>query len=57
MEFVDFQENDEIKKTIQNTAKNQRRYKSEHKYNLEKFGLTEEQIRKDCANIYRTFLN
>lgn len=34
----------------------QRAYKSEHGYDLAKFGLTEEQIRKDCAFFYETFL-
>ena len=34
----------------------QRSYKSEHKYDLGKYGLTEEQIRKDCAFLYETFL-
>ena len=29
--------------------------KSNHNYNLEKFGLSEEQIRKDCEKIYGTF--
>ena len=35
--------------------KDQKNYKSKHKYNLEKFGLTEDQIRSDCAFIYDTF--
>ena len=34
----------------------QRKYESEHKYDLEKYGLTEEQIRSDCAFFYDTFL-
>ena len=34
----------------------QRSYKSEHAYDLGKFGLTEEQIRKDCQFFYDTFL-
>jgi len=34
----------------------QRKYESEHKYNLAKFGLSEERIRKDCAFFYDTFL-
>jgi hypothetical protein len=34
----------------------QRAYKSEHAYDLSKYGLTEEQIRKDCQFFYDTFL-
>ena len=56
MDFTDVEPSEELKQTIQITAENQRRYKSNHTYNLEKFGLTEERIRKDCENIYRTFL-
>ena len=37
-------------------AVKQRAYKSEHKYDLAKYGLTEEKIRKDCAFLYETFL-
>ncbi len=42
---------DEIKKI----AEKQKRHKSEHKYDLERFGLTEERIRKDYAPIYAAF--
>ena len=38
------------------SGEKQRKYESEHKYDLEKFGLTEEQIRRDCAFFYDTFL-
>ena len=41
---------------IKNTAENQRSYKSKHKYDLSKFGLSEEKIKKDCKSIYETFL-
>ena len=41
---------------IKNTAENQRSYKSKHKYDLSKFGLSEEIIKKDCKSIYETFL-
>jgi hypothetical protein len=46
----------ELKATVQKQAEKQRAYESEHKYNLAKYGLTEEQIRKDCAFFYDTFL-
>ncbi len=32
-------------------------FKSNHKYDLKKFGITEEQIKNDCQNIYSTFLS
>ena len=43
-------------KTAQERGEKQRAYKSGHKYDLEKYNLTEEQIRKDCAFFYDTFL-
>ena len=36
----------ELRATIKAKADKQRAYKSEHKYNLEKFGLSEEETRK-----------
>ncbi len=41
---------------IDKRAEKQRKYKSEHKYDLAKYYLTEEQIRRDCAFFYDTFL-
>ena len=46
----------ELAATVRAQAEKQRSYESEHKYNLAKYGLTEEQIRKDCAFFYDTFL-
>jgi hypothetical protein len=46
----------ELQATINKLGEKQRGYQSEHKYNLEKFGLTEAQIRRDCAFFYDTFL-
>ena len=46
----------QLRATIHARAEKQRGYESEHRYNLEKFGLTEEQIRRDCAFFYETFL-
>ena len=46
----------ELEATVKAQADKQRSYESEHKYNLAKYGLTEEQIRKDCAFFYDTFL-
>jgi hypothetical protein len=46
----------ELRATIRKRAEKQRKYESEHRYDLEKFGLTEAQIRRDCAFFYDTFL-
>ncbi|MFL5303978.1 MAG: sulfotransferase family protein [Polyangia bacterium] len=46
----------ELRATIAKRGEKQRKYESEHKYDLEKFGLTEEQVRRDCAFFYETFL-
>ena len=45
-----------LRATVAKRGEKQRKYESEHKYDLEKFGLTEEQIRRDCAFFYDTFL-
>lgn len=47
----------ELSGIIKKTAEKQRAYKSEHKYDLDKYGLTEEQIRKDYAPFYELILN
>ena len=57
LNFFDLHKDDDLKENIRATAENQRQFKSRHKYDLEKFGLTEEQIKKDCAHIYNTFLS
>jgi hypothetical protein len=46
----------ELRATVKKRADKQRKYESEHKYDLAKFGLEEAQIRKDCAFFYDTFL-
>jgi hypothetical protein len=45
-----------LRATVAKRGEKQRKYESEHKYDLEKFGLTEAQIRRDCAFFYDTFL-
>ena len=45
-----------LEATIKKHAEKQRKYQSEHRYDLSKYGLTEEQVRKDCAFFYDTFL-
>jgi hypothetical protein len=46
-----------LRATIRKRADKQRSYESEHRYDLEKFGLTEAQVRRDCAFFYETFLS
>ena len=55
--FINVEKKDSLTKVIQQTAESQRNYKSSHKYDLEKFGLTEKQIKMDCKAIYETFLS
>ena len=57
LEFANHDPSDELKKDILETADKQRKFKSEHKYDLEKFGLNALQIQEDCALIYKTFIN
>jgi omega-hydroxy-beta-dihydromenaquinone-9 sulfotransferase len=46
----------ELRATVHKRGEKQRKYESEHKYDLEKFGFNEEQIRRDCKFFYDTFL-
>jgi hypothetical protein len=41
---------------IRRTAAEQRAYVSKHTYKLEKYGLSAERIRRDCAFVYETWL-
>ena len=54
---IDYNPSEEFLLNIRKTAEEQKTFKSGHKYNLEKFGLTEDRIRNDCSAIYNTFLN
>ena len=45
-----------LRAKVKERGEKQRKYESEHKYDLAKFGLTEAQIRRDCAFFYDTFL-
>jgi len=54
--FLDHELTPELRAAVQKQADKQRRYESEHHYDLAKFGLSEAQIRKDCAFYYDTFL-
>lgn len=55
-EFLGHEMTPKLRATIKQKADKQRAYKSEHKYDLSKFGLDEERVRKDCAFFYDTFL-
>ena len=55
--FIGIEKEDSLTQVIQQTAESQRNYKSDHKYDLEKFGLSEEKIKNDCRSIYKTFLS
>ena len=57
IDFTGHNASDELKKDIINVAEKQRNYISNHKYDLEKFGLSEERIKEDCKDIYKTFLS
>ena len=57
LEFVEPERSEDLIAAIKETGKKQRNYNSKHKYNLEKFGLSEDKIRSDCAKIYETFFN
>ena len=57
IDFLNIQRNDQLLRDIQHTAEKQREYQSSHKYDLEKFGLSENQIRNDCKEIYQSFLS
>ena len=57
LEFLEIENSSELKTVILETAEKQRTFKSGHKYNLEKFGLSKKQVKTDCELIYNTFLN
>jgi len=54
--FLDHEMTPDLQARIAARAKKQRAYTSEHKYDLAKYGLSEEKIRRDCAFVYETFL-
>ena len=57
IKFTDVELSPELGIEIKQTAAKQKAFKSKHKYDLNKFGLTEQQIKHDCKVIYETFLN
>ena len=57
VKFIDIKPSEKLIEDIRVTADKQRAFKSKHKYDLSKFGLTEQQIKDDCKIIYETFLS
>lgn len=57
LEFVNHEVTPELSERIMSQAEKQKKYKSKHGYDLLQFGLTEGQIKEDCAFIYDTFLS
>tara|TARA_Y100000590_G_scaffold141686_1_gene162501 strand:- start:129 stop:1226 length:1098 start_codon:yes stop_codon:yes gene_type:complete len=57
LKFLDFKPSEDFLNDILETSRKQKEFKSSHNYNLKKFGLTEEKIKKDCEKIYNTFLS
>ena len=57
IDFTGHSSSEELKKDIINVAEKQRNYISNHKYDLAKFGLSEDRIKEDCKDIYKTFLS
>jgi len=57
LNFIEVEKNPELEKLILKTAEEQKSFKSKHQYDLDKFGLSEEQIKKDFKPIYSTFIN
>ena len=57
LEFVGHEPSVELHNVIVQRAEKQRAYKSKHGYDLERFFLDEDRIRRDCAPFYETFLS
>jgi hypothetical protein len=55
--FIGVESSGELVQIIKETSEKQKKYKSKHIYDLDKFGLTQERIKTDYTEIYRTFLN
>jgi hypothetical protein len=55
-QFLDHPMSAALRATIRQRAEKQRKYVSEHEYDLARFNLSEARIRQDCAFYYETFL-
>jgi hypothetical protein len=54
-QFLNHEPDSKMLQDISKTAKKQKEFKSKHKYDLDKFGLTEKKIKEDAKIIYDTF--
>ena len=57
IKFTDHENTQQLEEVIIETDKKQKNYISKHKYNLSKFGLSEEKIKNDCKKYYETFIS
>ena len=57
IKFTNHDSNEKLIRNIKITSDKQKQYESKHKYNLDKFGLSEKKIRQDCQKYYETFIN
>ena len=55
--FVDFKVSKDLQLVVDSTSLKQKKYVSEHKYDLAKFGLSKDKIKEDCKAYYETFIN
>ena len=55
--FTDHNSTSSLKSSVKETSDKQKIYKSKHKYDLSKFGLTKDKIEQDCKKYYETFIN
>ena len=55
MKFINIEKTLHLDEQIKIVDKSQKEYKSEHSYDLSKFELTEDKIKKDCSLFYKTF--
>ena len=53
--FTNHKPSQELRNEIKNTAEKQKNYKSKHKYDLKKFGLSEDRIKKDYSLKFDSF--
>jgi hypothetical protein len=55
VEFLEITPDPLFYRTVEAQAEKQRVYRSSHAYSLEKWGLTEDRIRRDLAYVYEEY--
>jgi hypothetical protein len=55
LEFLEVTPDDELRRRVADTAANQARYKSEHRYDLETYGLDRARLLRDFAFVYEAY--